>query len=125
MHAGVGLMQGEIGIHTARNFEMPMVVMSGESITYGEDPNVEPGAQWYGSLGIVGGLQRILEPVTKWAQQAGSWHYRCMSRTVRAPAKWRSTSRKPRPISTCRWSTCSANGHRRRNMRLVLPTPKL
>ena len=47
LHAGVGLMQGEIGIHTARNFEVPMVVMSGESVTYGEDPSVEPGAQWY------------------------------------------------------------------------------
>src|SRR5215469_9418157 len=40
LHAGVGLMQGEIGIHTARNFEIPMVVMSGESVTYGEDPSV-------------------------------------------------------------------------------------
>lgn len=74
LHAGVGLMQGEIGIHTARNFEIPMVVMSGESVTYGENPDVEPGAQWYGSLGIVGGPQRIVEPVTKWAQQAGSVH---------------------------------------------------
>jgi len=72
LHAGVGLMQGEIGIHTARNFEVPMVVMSGESITYGENPDVEPGAQWYNSLGIVGGPQRIVEPVTKWATQASS-----------------------------------------------------
>jgi hypothetical protein len=53
LHAGVGLMQGEMGIHTARNYEVPMVVMSGESVTYGEDPTVEPGEQWYGSLGIV------------------------------------------------------------------------
>jgi len=83
LHAGVGLMQGEIGIHTARNFEIPMVVMSGESITYGEDPSVEPGAQWYGSLGIVGGPQRIVEPVTKWAQQAGSVHT-LYEQTVRA-----------------------------------------
>jgi acetolactate synthase I/II/III large subunit len=83
LHAGVGLMQGEIGIHTARNFEVPMVVMSGESITYGEDPSVEPGAQWYGSLGIVGGPQRIVEPVTKWATQAGSVHT-LYEQTVRA-----------------------------------------
>ena len=83
LHAGVGLMQGEIGIHTARNFEIPMVVMSGESVTYGEDPSVEPGAQWYGSLGIVGGPQRIVEPVTKWAQQAGSVHT-LYEQTVRA-----------------------------------------
>jgi thiamine pyrophosphate-dependent acetolactate synthase large subunit-like protein len=83
LHAGVGLMQGEIGIHTARNFEIPMVVMSGESVTYGEDPNVEPGAQWYGSLGIVGGPQRIVEPVTKWATQATSVHT-LYEQTVRA-----------------------------------------
>lgn len=83
LHAGVGLMQGEIGLHTARNFEIPMVVMSGESVTYGEDPNVEPGAQWYGSLGIVGGPQRIVEPVTKWATQATSVHT-LYEQTVRA-----------------------------------------
>lgn len=83
LHAGVGLMQGEIGIHTARNFEIPMVVMSGESVTYGEDPTVEPGAQWYGSLGIVGGPQRIVEPVTKWATQASSVHT-LYEQTVRA-----------------------------------------
>ncbi len=83
LHAGVGLMQGEIGIHTARNFEIPMVVMSGESVTYGEDPKVEPGAQWYGSLGIVGGPQRIVEPVTKWASQASSVHT-LYEQTVRA-----------------------------------------
>jgi acetolactate synthase-1/2/3 large subunit len=83
LHAGVGLMQGEIGIHTARNFEIPMVVMSGESVTYGEDPSVEPGAQWYGSLGIVGGPQRIVEPVTKWATQASSVHT-LYEQTVRA-----------------------------------------
>lgn len=83
LHAGVGLMQGELGIHTARNFEIPMVVMSGEALTYGEDPSVEPGAQWYGSLGIVGGPQRIVEPVTKWATQASSVHT-LYEQTVRA-----------------------------------------
>ena len=83
LHAGVGLMQGEMGIHTARNYEVPMVVMSGESVTYGEDPTVEPGEQWYGSLGIVGGPHRIVEPVTKWATQAGSVHT-LYEQTVRA-----------------------------------------
>ena len=96
LHAGVGLMQGAIGIHTARNFEVPMVVMSGEVLTYGEDPSVEPGTQWYGSLGIVGGPQRIVEPVTKWATRPAA----CTRSTSRpcAPARWRNTSRKRRPI---------------------------
>jgi len=120
LHAGVGLMQGEIGIHTARNFEIPMVVMSGEALTYGEDPSVEPGAQWYGSLGIVGGPQRIVEPVTKWATRApGNLAVRArlrpcqrqtMDRTTEQPWRTRPSRRarlrhrRSRPLPRMPWS---------------------
>lgn len=68
LHAGAGLMQGSMAVSAARAMETPMVVMSGESLGYGET-EFEPGSQWYRNLSIVGGPQRLLEPVVKWAQQ--------------------------------------------------------
>ena len=39
VHAGVGLLQGSMGIHGALQAEVPMIVMSGESQTLGENPD--------------------------------------------------------------------------------------
>ena len=72
LHAGAGLLQGSMGIHGAMMAEIPMVVMSGESLTYGEDSDVEPGAQWLRNLSIVGGPQALLAPIVKWSNQATS-----------------------------------------------------
>jgi acetolactate synthase-1/2/3 large subunit len=72
LHAGAGLLQGSMGIHAANVNDIPMVVMSGESLTYGEDEDFDPGRQWYGSLSIVGGPDRLLEPVTKWSSRITS-----------------------------------------------------
>lgn len=69
LHAGAGLMQGSMAVHAARAMEVPMLVMSGEALGYGES-EFDPGSQWYRNLSIVGGPQRLLEPVVKWAQQA-------------------------------------------------------
>src|SRR5262245_41456941 len=41
VHAGVGVLQGSMGIHGALQNEIPMVVMSGESQTLGEDPALD------------------------------------------------------------------------------------
>ena len=71
LHAGAGLMQGTMAVNAARAMETPMLVMSGESLGYGET-DFDPGSQWYRNLGIVGGPQRLLEPVVKWSQQAGA-----------------------------------------------------
>ena len=71
LHAGAGLMQGTMAVNAARAMETPMIVMSGESLGYGES-EFDPGSQWYRNLGIVGGPQRLLEPVVKWAQQASA-----------------------------------------------------
>src|SRR5581483_6436563 len=38
LHAGAGLLQGAMGIHGAFVAGVPMVVVSGESMTYGEQP---------------------------------------------------------------------------------------
>jgi acetolactate synthase I/II/III large subunit len=72
LHAGPGLMQGSVGIHAALQTEIPMIIMSGESLTLGENPNFDPGLQWYRSLSVVGGPHRLVEPIVKWATQVTS-----------------------------------------------------
>jgi acetolactate synthase-1/2/3 large subunit len=72
LHAGAGLLQGAVGIHAATLAEMPMLIMSGESLSFGENREFDPGSQWYRNLSIVGGPQRLVEPIVKWASQAAS-----------------------------------------------------
>jgi acetolactate synthase-1/2/3 large subunit len=74
LHAGAGLLQGSSGVHSALLAEVPMVILSGESSSFGEDPNLDIEPQWYRSLSIVGGPTRLLEPVTKWSQHVASPH---------------------------------------------------
>jgi acetolactate synthase-1/2/3 large subunit len=74
LHTGVGVLQGSAGIHAANLAETPMVVMSGESVSFGEDPAVPIEPQWYHSLSTAGGPQRLAEPVAKWATQVGNVH---------------------------------------------------
>ena len=73
LHAGVGMLQGSMGVHGALQNEVPMVVMSGESQTLGEDPDLDIEQQWYGGL-TVGGIERFVEPVAKWARAVTSPH---------------------------------------------------
>ena len=72
LHAGAGLLQGSMGIQGARAAEVPMIVMSGESLGYGETKGFDPGNQWYRNLGVVGGPQRLIDSLVKWANQAPS-----------------------------------------------------
>ena len=72
LHAGVGLLQGSVGIHAAYIQNIPMVVLSGEALTYGERGGFDPGQQWYQNLSVVGGPQRLVEPYVKWSSQAPS-----------------------------------------------------
>jgi acetolactate synthase I/II/III large subunit len=74
LHAGAGLLQGSAGMHSALLSETPMVILSGESTSFGEDPALPIEPQWYRSLSIVGGPHRLVEPITKWATQVGSVH---------------------------------------------------
>ena len=72
LHAGAGLLQGAMGIHGAWIANVPMVVISGESTTYGEQPGFDPGAQWINNLSIPGSTTRLIEPVVKYASHAFS-----------------------------------------------------
>lgn len=74
LHAGVGLLQGSMGVQGAYINEVPMVVMSGESLGYGEDSIVDPGAQWQRNLSIVGGPDRLVASFVKWSSPATSVH---------------------------------------------------
>jgi acetolactate synthase-1/2/3 large subunit len=74
LHAGAGLLQGAMGIHGAFVAGVPMVVISGESMTYGEQPEFDPGAQWMNNLSIVGGTTHLVDTVVKYASVAGSVH---------------------------------------------------
>jgi len=74
LHAGAGLLQGAMGIHAAFVAGVPMVVISGESMTYGEQPEFDPGAQWIGNLSIVGGTTHLVDSIVKYASVAGSVH---------------------------------------------------
>jgi acetolactate synthase-1/2/3 large subunit len=72
LHTGVGLLQGSMGIDGANRSAIPMVVVSGEALTYGEKEGFNPGAQWQANLSVVGGPHRLAEPIVKWASQATS-----------------------------------------------------
>lgn len=67
LHAGVGMLQGLMGVHGALQNEVPMVVMSGESQSLGENPDLDIEQQWYTGL-TFGGIERLVEPVAKWAR---------------------------------------------------------
>ena len=71
LHAGAGLLQGSMAIYGARAMATPMLVMSGESVGYGEG-DFDPGPQWYRNLNVVGGPQRLVEPIVKVALQSTS-----------------------------------------------------
>lgn len=72
LHTGVGLLQGSMGIDGANRLGIPMVVVSGEALTYGEKEGFDPGGQWQANLSVVGGPHRLAEPIVKWSTQASS-----------------------------------------------------
>ena len=74
LHAGSGLLQGLMGVHGALIAGIPMLVISGESTTYGEQPDFDPGRQWADNLSIVGGPQCLIQPLVKYACQTASPH---------------------------------------------------
>lgn len=72
LHTGVGLLQGSVGIDAANRAGIPMLVVSGEALTYGDQEGFDPGQQWQANLSVVGGPQRLVEPLVKWSNQVSS-----------------------------------------------------
>ena len=71
IHAGVGLMHGSMAIVSAAQEEIPVVVMSGEATTFGDDPDQHVEPQFYGGVSV-GGAHRWVDPIVKWATQVTS-----------------------------------------------------
>lgn len=74
LHTGVGLLQGSMGVDAANRQGVPMVVVSGESLSYSEQEGFEPGPQWHGVLSVVGGPSSLVDRITKWSQAVSSPH---------------------------------------------------
>ncbi len=71
LHAGVGLMHGAMAIMSADKVEAPMLVLSGESVTFGDDPDIAIEPQFYAGVSE-GGAHRFIAPVVKYATQVAS-----------------------------------------------------
>ncbi len=71
LHAGVGLMHGSMALVSASQQEIPMLVMSGEAVTFGEDPEQPVEPQFYGGVSV-GGAHRFVDPIVKWSTQVTS-----------------------------------------------------
>ncbi len=93
VHAGVGLLQGSMGVHGALQSEVPMIVMSGESQTLGENPDIDIEQQWYGGISV-GGAERYVDNITKWARQVTS-PYTLYETVIRAGEMAQRTPRGP------------------------------
>lgn len=74
LHTGVGLLQGSMAIDAANRQAIPMVIVSGESLTYSEQEGFEPGPQWQGILSVVGGPHSLVDGITKWSHPISSPH---------------------------------------------------
>ncbi|TAK80718.1 MAG: thiamine pyrophosphate-binding protein [Betaproteobacteria bacterium] len=67
LHTTVGTLHAAMALRIALHERVPMVVMAGESITFGEPPAPLVGRQWLRLLTDTGGPARLIEPCVKWS----------------------------------------------------------
>jgi acetolactate synthase I/II/III large subunit len=72
LHSSVGPLQGAMAIQMADREQTPLVIFSGDSITWGEDPGLDPGGQWLRSLAERGSAARLVAPLVRWADTVPS-----------------------------------------------------
>ena len=65
LHTTVGAQHGSMLMRSALHERIPMVVLAGESITFGEPPAPKVGRQWLRLLTDVGGPARLMEHCVK------------------------------------------------------------
>lgn len=68
--SSLGVQNGSMGLHTALQERTPMTVLSPDTLTYGEDPDADPGPEWPSLLVDLVGPARNAEAVVKWAHRA-------------------------------------------------------
>lgn len=66
IHTTVGALHASMALRGALHEQVPMVVLTGESIGFGEEEGPDPGAQWVGHLADIGGPARLVERCVKW-----------------------------------------------------------
>lgn len=71
LHASVGILQGAMALYSATRAEAALLVLSGESVTLGEDPEQPMELQWYTGVSS-GGANRYTETLTKWSARVHS-----------------------------------------------------
>ena len=66
----LGVQNGSMALGTALQERTPMTVLSPDTLTYGDDPNGDPGAEWASLLTDHPGPARNAEVVVKWTKRA-------------------------------------------------------
>ncbi len=67
IHTTVGSLHASMALRGALHERIPMVVLSGESIGFGEDEGPDVGGQWLRHLADIGGPARLVERCVKWS----------------------------------------------------------
>lgn len=66
----LGVQNGSMGLNTALQERTPMTVLSPDTLSYGEDPDADPGPEWPSLLVDLVGPARNAEAVVKWSKRA-------------------------------------------------------
>jgi acetolactate synthase I/II/III large subunit len=67
LHTTVGALHAAMGLRAALHERVPMVVLAGESVTFGERPGYGTGRQWLRLLADTGGPARLVGACVKWS----------------------------------------------------------
>ena len=67
IHTTVGALHAAMALRGALHEQVPMVVFTGESLGFGEEPGPDVGAQWLGHLSDIGGPARLVDCCVKWS----------------------------------------------------------
>lgn len=67
IHTTAGSLKAAMVLRAALHEQVPMVVLAGESVGFGEEPGDDPGQQWLRLLADVGGPARLVAPCVKWS----------------------------------------------------------
>ena len=67
LHTTVGTLHAAMALRTALHERVPMIVVAGESIGFGELPGMDPGGQWLNHLVERGGPAALAERTVKWS----------------------------------------------------------
>lgn len=67
IHTTVGALHAAMALRGALHEQVPMVVLTGESIGFGEEEGPDVGGQWLGHLADIGGPARLVDRCVKWS----------------------------------------------------------